>query len=302
MNDIVTLANSMAESSRKDIDASANVARNSISTAMFLQLYIPLIVLAISMVIALLVVRAMFINIKPLMEAANKLQNNDLSFEFQNHEKKKGKDEISQLFEAFRKATMALKENIKNLHQNSKEVSDEMDNVTGAVDSVAQEMNKVTVAITDIAQKMQDISAATEEVTASSEEMSSAIKTVADNAQEASQFSEESSELAKDGGKSIEEVINAMKDISKVVVDIQKMVENFNLGAKEISDFVSTVTTIAEQTNLLALNASIEAARAGEAGKGFAVVADEIRDLAEESKQAAAKVEKVVESVNSVAR
>ncbi len=130
MSDIVTLASNMAESSKKDIDTSADVARNSISTAMFLQLYIPLIVLAISIVIALLVVRAMFVNMKPLMEAANKLQNNDLSFEFQEGREKKGKDELSQLFEAFRKATMALKENMKNLHQNSKEVSNEMDNVT----------------------------------------------------------------------------------------------------------------------------------------------------------------------------
>ncbi len=297
-NQIVATAADMAKIAENNIKNVGNDTKSSVKTVLLLQLYVPLAVLVISIIVALLIVRAMLINLKPLMEAARKLQNNDLTFEFKVHD---GRDEISQLFEAFRNATLRLKENMKNIHQSAREASKEMDNTAEAVESVSQGMNEATIAVTDIAKKMQDVSAATEEVTASAEEMASTIKSVADNSQEASQFGEESAKLAKEGGKSIEEVINSMKDISNVVKDIQRVVENFNVGAKEISNFVTTVTTIAEQTNLLALNASIEAARAGEAGKGFAVVADEIRSLAEDSKQAAAKVEKVVDSVNAVA-
>ena len=45
------------------------------------------------------------------------------------------------------------------------------------------------------------------------------------------------------------------------------------------------------------MNASIEAARAGEQGRGFAVVANEIGNLAQNSAQAAAEIQKVSKEV-----
>ena len=43
------------------------------------------------------------------------------------------------------------------------------------------------------------------------------------------------------------------------------------------------------------INASIEAARAGESGRGFAVVADQIRELADQSAQAAVDTRELIE-------
>lgn len=59
---------------------------------------------------------------------------------------------------------------------------------------------------------------------------------------------------------------------------------------RSIEDIVSLIAKVARQTNLLALNATIEAARAGSAGKGFAVVAAEIKQLANQTGEAAKEV------------
>ncbi len=61
-------------------------------------------------------------------------------------------------------------------------------------------------------------------------------------------------------------------------------------GAQTIGQVIDLIAGIAGQTNLLALNATIEAARAGDAGKGFAVVASEVKNLAQQTATATARI------------
>ena len=71
--------------------------------------------------------------------------------------------------------------------------------------------------------------------------------------------------------------------------------QRINDASTRIGDIISEIESIAAQTNLLSLNASIEAARAGESGRGFAVVADQIRELADQSAQAAVDTRELIE-------
>lgn len=72
--------------------------------------------------------------------------------------------------------------------------------------------------------------------------------------------------------------------------------ERINDASTKIGDIISEIESIAAQTNLLSLNASIEAARARESGRGFAVVVDQIRELADQSAQAAVDTRELIEA------
>ncbi len=98
-----------------------------------------------------------------------------------------------------------------------------------------------------------------------------------------------------------EEVVNIFRELIEENANTENYIEEIsvntietNQATKEIQQAIDMINSIAAKTNLLSLNASIEAARAGEAGRGFAVVAGEIRALAEQSRQSAEVIEKII--------
>lgn len=114
-------------------------------------------------------------------------------------------------------------------------------------------------------------------------------RSMEENAREA----EASASMASSAGVTLAKGNEKLQELKGAIQEIGRCSE-------QISTIIGAIEDIASQTNLLALNAAIEAARAGEAGKGFAVVAEQVKNLANESANAAGRTTELIETTISV--
>lgn len=178
------------------------------------------------------------------------------------------KGDLAPILEALREIKNKLSSTLRKIGEASQQVA-------LASEQMAQGAGALAEGSTDQASSVEELLATVTEVT----------EQVEQNASLAADASEEANKVgtqAESSTKQMDEMTAAMNRISET--------------SKQIEAIINTIEAIASQTNLLSLNAAIEAARAGEAGKGFAVVADEIRELANQSSDAANNTRQLIGS------
>jgi methyl-accepting chemotaxis protein len=179
---------------------------------------------------------------------------------------------------------------VQSLADLAQEVQAASDNVATAASEILKTVNKNAVTAHEQAVSIGEVTERMEMVRAASEQAAARARDLAQKAQNSLCASQEGTEAVK-------AIIHGMEDIRLKVKAIALDIMNLAEKTKLIGEITATVNDLADQSNLLALNAAIEAARAGEQGKGFAVVANEVRKLAEQSKQATARVRTILEEI-----
>lgn len=108
--------------------------------------------------------------------------------------------------------------------------------------------------------------------------------------------------LSGEGLAAVEQAVRSSGALGEQVRRIAATMSDLSERTLQVGEIVTTVKELAEQSNLLAFNASIEAAKSGEHGRGFAAVAMEMRNLAEQSRQAAVQVRSILGEIQKHAR
>ena len=149
----------------------------------------------------------------------------------------------------------------------------------------------------ETANTIQETATAIAETTATVEEVKQTAQVANTRAKNVAETAQNVSLVAQGGVKSVEDNIRAMNTIKQQVNKIAENIVRLSEQSQAIGEINGVMRDIADHSNLLAVNAAIEAAKSGEEGKGFTVVADEIRNLADQSKLATGKVQKILADI-----
>lgn len=205
--------------------------------------------------------------------------------------------EIKQIIES----SEELKNRLIDVVSKVKSNADELDSSVGEVDDLSENTSdgagKISVAVSGLASGNHTLAESVETVNDEVLTMENGISEISYNVDTLSVNSDDIRQANIEASKYMEKVLESSNKSVDAVEQITMQINETNKAVSKIDDAVAMITSISAQTNLLSLNASIEAARAGEAGKGFAVVADEIRLLADQSKNSAEEIQKIINEV-----
>ncbi|NLC08202.1 MAG: HAMP domain-containing protein [Syntrophomonadaceae bacterium] len=226
-------------------------------------------------------------------EAMKKAEAGDLTTTVQ----LKVNDELGQLACSFNQMMANLQGLIHKIDEVGLQINSSAEELSAGAEEAAEAIGVMTKSLQEVTVNTMTQSNNVDKTATMVERMSEGVQQVARNSTQASTASLEAAGVAEEGGELIKQAVGQMTIIDKAVTDSALKVQSLGEKSLEIGQIVDVITSIAGQTNLLALNAAIEAARAGEQGRGFAVVAEEVRQLAEQSAEAAKRIAQLINEI-----
>jgi methyl-accepting chemotaxis protein len=177
-----------------------------------------------------------------------------------------------------------------NLASIANETTQAINVINSTLEELQSSINTQSAGASEQAASVNQTTSSLEEIKAMSVQTLEKVRVLGETAERSRRESEQ-------GTDAVDQSIVGMNSIRERVEGIAQTILALSEQTQQIGEITAVVTNLAQQSKMLALNASIEAAKAGEAGKGFAVVAAEVRELAEQSQQSTAQVQKILQDI-----
>ncbi|QLH74270.1 MAG: PAS domain-containing protein [Methanomassiliicoccales archaeon] len=205
--------------------------------------------------------------------------------------------EIGEAIEKFRQGIVEL---LTEVNRSVDLVSSTSQELASSAEEMNASTEQVSSAIQQISKGAQNQAAQVEDTAKIMADIASSVEVVVERSNKAMQTAQGGSKSCAEGMVTVQNTVKKMREIERSSAESANVINTLGQRSEEIGQIVDVITSISDQTNLLALNAAIEAARAGEQGRGFAVVAEEVKNLAEDSREAAERIAKIVKDVQSM--
>ncbi|MGL4731434.1 MAG: methyl-accepting chemotaxis protein [Clostridium sp.] len=206
-------------------------------------------------------------------------------------------DEVGDIYRAIRKSKISMSDIIDSVRNSSQIINEHSQILRSTSTEMLSGSSNIACAISEAAKGNDDQSSHLTLINQSMNSFGEKVINMDEAVTNISEMAEKIGSNAKESSKDMENLVESIRKFAQNFKEFTIIIEGMSGKIKSVNEITNVIDGIAEQTNLLALNAAIEAARAGEAGKGFSIVADEIRKLAEQSKESATSITKVIEAV-----
>ncbi|MCW4035318.1 MAG: Cache 3/Cache 2 fusion domain-containing protein [Candidatus Bathyarchaeota archaeon] len=229
--------------------------------------------------------RAMTKNFDKLAKQMNEVAQGDLTGTVDTT--KVGKNEIGKMTSSL----AVMVQNLKGLITSLQTAGHSLTSMSQEIGATAQEVNagmeQVSSATQQISQGAQQLATLSQNAANNVNTLSAVFQETGANAERSVQIGLESMEVMQQIQEESKKAVEAIDHIRGAMDNTAITVEGMDTALEKIGELANVVTNVASKTEMLALNAAIEAGRAGEAGRGFAVVADAVKNLSDQSNQAA---------------